>query len=48
MGQDQSRESIDALCAVPDQMERVLEHSEWARDIARAFCDPVPNTPPRK
>jgi glucosamine--fructose-6-phosphate aminotransferase (isomerizing) len=39
MGQDQSRELIDALCAVPEQMERVLEHSDIARDIARAFVD---------
>src|SRR4051794_2142135 len=39
MGQDQSRELIDALCAVPEQMERVLKQSDLARDIARAFVD---------
>jgi glucosamine--fructose-6-phosphate aminotransferase (isomerizing) len=39
MGQDQSRELIDALCAIPEQMERVLKQSDLARDIARAFVD---------
>ena len=30
---------IDGLCAIPEQMQRVLAQSEQVRDIARAFVD---------
>src|SRR3954451_19611742 len=39
MGQGQTQEVIDGLCAVPEQMERVLKQSDRVRDIARRFVD---------
>ena len=39
MSQSQCQEMIDGLCAIPDQIERVLKQSELVRDIARRFCD---------
>jgi glucosamine--fructose-6-phosphate aminotransferase (isomerizing) len=39
MGESQSREVIDGLCAIPEKMQRVLEQSDQVRDIARAFIE---------
>jgi glutamine---fructose-6-phosphate transaminase (isomerizing) len=39
MSQSQCQELIDGLCAVPDQITRVLEQSELIRDITTRFCD---------
>jgi glutamine---fructose-6-phosphate transaminase (isomerizing) len=39
MGQGQCQEVIDGLCAIPEQMERVLKQSDRVRDIARRFVD---------
>jgi glutamine---fructose-6-phosphate transaminase (isomerizing) len=39
MSQSQSQEIIEGLCAIPDQIEKVLKQSEQVRDIARKFCD---------
>ncbi|QOV88057.1 glutamine--fructose-6-phosphate transaminase (isomerizing) [Humisphaera borealis] len=39
MGQGQTQEVIDALCAVPDQLDVVLKTSEQVRDIAAKFVD---------
>ena len=39
MSQQQSHEIIDGLCAIPDQIEKVLKQSEYIRDIAKAFCE---------
>ncbi|MEA2711298.1 MAG: hypothetical protein QOF78_3899 [Phycisphaerales bacterium] len=39
MSQAQSQEMIDGLCAIPDQIEKVLKQNEIIRDIARAFCE---------
>src|SRR5687767_26118 len=39
MSQQQTQEMIDGLCAIPEQMERVLAQSELVRDIANKFCD---------
>ena len=39
MSQTQTTEMIDALCAIPDQIQKVLELNEQVRDIARKFCD---------
>ena len=39
MSQTQTQEIIDALCAIPDQIERVLQQNEQVRDIAKKFCD---------
>jgi glucosamine--fructose-6-phosphate aminotransferase (isomerizing) len=39
MSQTQTCELIDGLCAIPDQMNRVLEQSSLVKDIAGKFCD---------
>jgi glucosamine--fructose-6-phosphate aminotransferase (isomerizing) len=39
MGQAQCQEMIDGLCAIPEQMTRVLEQSDLVKDIANKFCD---------
>src|SRR5216110_652473 len=39
MSQAQCQEMIDGLCAIPDQMQRVLEQSDQTREIANKFCD---------
>jgi glucosamine--fructose-6-phosphate aminotransferase (isomerizing) len=39
MGQSQCQELLEALSAIPEQVQRVLLQSEQVRDIARAFCD---------
>jgi len=39
MSQSQCHEMIDGLCAIPDQMERVLKQSEQVKEIAAKFCD---------
>jgi glutamine---fructose-6-phosphate transaminase (isomerizing) len=39
MSQAESSELIDALCAIPDQMESVLTQSGLVRDVALKFCD---------
>ena len=39
MSQSQCQEMIDGLCAIPDQMERVLKQSDAVRDIAAKFCE---------
>jgi glucosamine--fructose-6-phosphate aminotransferase (isomerizing) len=39
MSQAQTSELIDGLCAIPDQMNRVLEQSMLVKDIAGKFCD---------
>jgi glucosamine--fructose-6-phosphate aminotransferase (isomerizing) len=39
MSQAQSQEMIDGLCAIPDQIEKVLKQNEVISDIARAFCE---------
>jgi glucosamine--fructose-6-phosphate aminotransferase (isomerizing) len=39
MSQQQSHEIIDGLCAIPEQIEKVLKQSDYIRDIARAFVE---------
>jgi glutamine---fructose-6-phosphate transaminase (isomerizing) len=39
MSQSQNQEIIDGLCAIPDQVEKVLTHSQEIKDIAAKFCD---------
>ncbi|MEO6436772.1 MAG: glutamine--fructose-6-phosphate transaminase (isomerizing), partial [Tepidisphaeraceae bacterium] len=39
MSQQQHQELIDGLCAIPEQMERVLEQSDNVRKFAEEFCD---------
>jgi glucosamine--fructose-6-phosphate aminotransferase (isomerizing) len=39
MSQTQCHEMIDGLCAIPDQMERVLKQSQQVKEIAGKFCD---------
>ena len=39
MSQAQCQEIIDGLCAIPEQMQKVLEQSEQIKDIAGKFCD---------
>jgi glucosamine--fructose-6-phosphate aminotransferase (isomerizing) len=39
MSQAQCHEMIDGLCAIPEQMERVLKQSEQVKEIAAKFCD---------
>src|SRR3954447_23322305 len=39
MSQAHCQEMIDGLCAIPGQIERVLEHSDLVRDIARKYCE---------
>jgi glucosamine--fructose-6-phosphate aminotransferase (isomerizing) len=38
MSQAQCQEIIDGLCAIPEQMEAVLNQSELVKDIATEFC----------
>jgi glucosamine--fructose-6-phosphate aminotransferase (isomerizing) len=39
MSQAQCQEMIDGLCAIPEQMRRVLEQSDRVKEIAEKFCD---------
>jgi glucosamine--fructose-6-phosphate aminotransferase (isomerizing) len=39
MSQGQTHEMIDGLCAIPDQMKRVLEQSDVVKTIADRFCE---------
>jgi glucosamine--fructose-6-phosphate aminotransferase (isomerizing) len=39
MSQQQHQELLDGLCAIPDQIERVLQQNEQVREIARHFCE---------
>src|SRR4051794_2273719 len=39
MGQSQCQELIEGLCAIPDQMERVLQQSEVIKGITQKFCE---------
>ncbi len=39
MSQAQTSEMIDGLCAIPEQMQRVLDQSELVKTIAEKFCD---------
>jgi glucosamine--fructose-6-phosphate aminotransferase (isomerizing) len=39
MGQSQTQELIHGLCAIPEQMERILEQSSLVKEIAQEFCD---------
>jgi glucosamine--fructose-6-phosphate aminotransferase (isomerizing) len=39
MSQAQTQELIDGLCAIPEQMEKVLRQSDLVRDIAKQFVD---------
>jgi glucosamine--fructose-6-phosphate aminotransferase (isomerizing) len=39
MSQPQHQELLDGLCAIPDQIERVLKQNDLVRDIARHFCE---------
>lgn len=39
MSQAQTQEIIDGLCAIPDQMQAVLDQSEAIKHIATRFCD---------
>ncbi|HWE92569.1 MAG TPA: glutamine--fructose-6-phosphate transaminase (isomerizing) [Tepidisphaeraceae bacterium] len=39
MGQSQTQELIQGLCAIPEQMERVLEQSSLVKEIAQEFVD---------
>jgi glucosamine--fructose-6-phosphate aminotransferase (isomerizing) len=39
MSQTQHQELIDGLCAIPEQMERVLEQSDKVKGFAEAFCE---------
>ena len=39
MSQAQTSEMIDALCAIPEQMQGVLNQSELVKSIANEFCE---------
>src|SRR4051812_12953206 len=39
LSESHAREVIDGLCAIPEQMQKVLAQSEQVRDIAREFVD---------
>ncbi|MDB5357734.1 MAG: glmS [Phycisphaerales bacterium] len=39
MSQSQTQELIEGLCAIPEQMERVLEQSSLVKEIAQEFVD---------
>jgi glucosamine--fructose-6-phosphate aminotransferase (isomerizing) len=39
MSQAQCQEMIDGLCAIPDQMRKVLDQSDRIKEIAEKFCD---------
>src|SRR3954447_331769 len=37
--QHQCQELIEALCAIPDQIDRVLKQNDLVKEIANQFCD---------
>src|SRR4051812_48909372 len=39
LSESHAREVIDGLCAIPEQMQKVLAQSEQVRDIARKFVE---------
>ena len=39
MSQTQCQETIDGLCAIPEQMRKVLEQSDRIKEIADRFCE---------
>jgi glucosamine--fructose-6-phosphate aminotransferase (isomerizing) len=39
MSQSQCQETIDGLCAIPEQMRKVLEQNDRIKEIADKFCD---------
>jgi glucosamine--fructose-6-phosphate aminotransferase (isomerizing) len=39
MSTAQTQELIDGLCAIPEQMERILQQSDVVREIAAEFCE---------
>lgn len=39
MSQAQCQEMIDGLCAIPEQLERVLKQSDWIKEMVGKFCD---------
>jgi glucosamine--fructose-6-phosphate aminotransferase (isomerizing) len=39
MSQEHCQQMIDGLCAIPDQIKRVLDQSPLVKDIAYKFCD---------
>jgi glutamine---fructose-6-phosphate transaminase (isomerizing) len=39
MGQPQTQELIDGLCAIPEQMEAVLKQAELVKDIVKEFVE---------
>jgi len=39
MSQTQCEETINGLCAIPDQMRKVLEQNDRIKEIAEKFCD---------
>jgi glucosamine--fructose-6-phosphate aminotransferase (isomerizing) len=39
MSQAQTQELIDGLCAIPDQMQKVLDQSNHIKEITREFCE---------
>jgi glutamine---fructose-6-phosphate transaminase (isomerizing) len=39
MSHAQTQELIDGLCAIPDQIERVLQQTNVVKDIAGKFCE---------
>ena len=39
MSQSQCQEMINGLCAIPEQMQKVLEQSDRVKQIANEFCD---------
>ncbi|HEX8525263.1 MAG TPA: glutamine--fructose-6-phosphate transaminase (isomerizing) [Tepidisphaeraceae bacterium] len=39
MSQSQTTEMIDALCAIPEQIERLLQQNDLVKTIARSFCE---------
>jgi glucosamine--fructose-6-phosphate aminotransferase (isomerizing) len=38
MSQAQNQELIEGLCAIPDQMQKILDQSDRIKDIASEFC----------
>jgi glucosamine--fructose-6-phosphate aminotransferase (isomerizing) len=39
MGQSQCQELIEGLCAIPDQMQKVLQQSDVIKTITHKFCE---------
>src|SRR6202035_2826520 len=39
MSQAQTQEIIDGLCAIPDQMQKVLDQSDHVKQVANEFCE---------